>query len=119
MFELFFLLEWRGMELALRSRASLLGLGAVILSLWGAAGGCQGAFGVCAPSDANNFSGLGLFEPAPLAVRLNGLWRVGIIHPILVRKTTSSRGNSNKIFCYSNCSPELKLDSILVMRGVS
>ena len=31
----------------------------------------------------------------------------------------SARGNSNKIFCYSNCSPELKLDSILVMRGVS
>ena len=44
-----FLLEWRGMGPVLRSRAFLLGLGAVILLLWGAGGVCKGAFGVCAP----------------------------------------------------------------------
>ena len=44
-----FLLERRGMELGLRSRASLLGLGEVILLLWGAGGVCKGAFVVCAP----------------------------------------------------------------------
>ena len=30
-----------------------------------------------------------------------------------------ARGSLKKIFCYSNCSPELKLYSILVLRGVS